>query len=131
MLADAAEVTANQKLYLLGGGWNQLWTKAFPTNHPMAIAIGVLVPWPLTDETHVITVEIRDQDGNPIAPTVNAELKVGRPVNLKQGSTQRLMFVVQGFFGIPRAGAYAVRAAVGEVTRSASFDADVGALPGR
>ena len=122
MLADTAEVV-NQKLYMLGGAWNVVWAKAYPANHPMAIAVGILVPWALTDEDHTVTVELKDQDENPIAPILTAQAKVGRPVNLKPGTAQRLMFVVQGIFGIPRAGSYVVRATVGDVSRSASFDA--------
>lgn len=127
VLADSAQVV-QQKLYLLGGGWNQLSAGAYPANHPMAIAVGVLVPWALTDETHAITVDMVDEDGNPIAQTITAELKVGRPPNLKRGSTQRAMFSIQGIIGIPRAGSYTVRARVGEAVRSTSFDALV--VPG-
>lgn len=127
LLADSAQVL-NQKLYMLGGGWNQLFAGAFPANHPMAIAVGVLVPWALTDDAHTVTVDLADADGNLIAPTVKAELRVGRPPTLRPGSVQRATFAIQGTIGIPRAGSYSVRASVAEVTRSTGFDAVV--LPG-
>lgn len=122
ILSDSAQVVG-QKLYVLGGGWNRILAGGYPANHPMAICVGVLVPWTLTDEAHTVTVQIVDQDGNPVTPPLKAELKVGRPVDLEPGTPQRLIFAIQGIIGIPRQGSYVVQATVGEVSRSAGFHA--------
>src|SRR5437879_3885732 len=94
ILADFVQVVL-QKVTVVGGGWTQVFAGAFPVNHQMGIAVGILVPWALTDETHVVTVDISDADGNPIAPQARAELRVGRPPNIAQGSVQRTSFALQ------------------------------------
>lgn len=102
-IADSA-VVAEGKLYVQGAGWNILWANATPVRSSR-IGLGVLihVPFTETNQMHVFTVKIIDQDGNelpisdapPNAETVDGkiyELKgqfnMGRPPNLTPGDEQ-------------------------------------------
>ena len=42
ILADSAQVQG-EKLFMLGGGWSQIWAKTFPAQHQMAVAAGILL----------------------------------------------------------------------------------------
>ncbi len=82
LVADYAVATPDGKLTVVGGGWAFVGPQVGPT----ALAMLVEVPWGDTNREHVLTVELRDEDGNmpligPEAQPVRfeAKLEVGRP----------------------------------------------------
>ena len=66
MVADWAE-TINGKLYIQGAGWDRILRP--PKENPavgFAIAVGILVPWNLTNQQHQFELSIIDGDGVPV-----------------------------------------------------------------
>jgi hypothetical protein len=86
IIADAAE-TANGKVSLLGGAWDELKSAAFPTLHPrLALAIVISVPWLETNQEHKLTINLVDGDGHPILPQpLTGNFAVGRPPTVTPG----------------------------------------------
>ncbi len=111
ILADRAEVV-NGKLYMMGGGWDRLFLQDFGQPVNFSIVLGMLVPWNRANEQHVVQLQIRDADGQPIAPSANLEFVAGRPPIMRAGETQRVMMAVNGAFALPQPGAYEVVASV-------------------
>ena len=95
LTADSVQV-ANDKLYMLGGGWRYVYVQKFPVEHNMGIALGILVPWEQTNIRHTIEVVLLDGDGNPVldSPIIQGEFETGRPPGIKPGSTQRVLMAV-------------------------------------
>jgi hypothetical protein len=90
LLADSAQAV-NGKLYILGGGWSM--TGPAPT--PSALAIKFEVPWEAANRKHKVRIELLDSDGqsvlvpgpeSPQPMLVTADLEVGRPPGLAQGT---------------------------------------------
>ena len=92
ILSDAAQVQG-EKLYMLGGGWSQVWVKQFPAQHQLAIAAGILVPWLETNAKHQFKLQIRTEDGS-VRNEVQGEFEQGRPPGLPPGTTQRVMLAI-------------------------------------
>ena len=106
ILADAAEVTGG-KLYLIGGGWNQITVQRFPFQQGMSIAVSFRVPWNQTNEKHSFEIDVADVDGASIA-RVPGEFEVGRRAGIPAGQDQRAQFVVNVNWTIKKAGGYVV-----------------------
>lgn len=88
LLADAVQV-ANGKLFILGGGWARLTVDALPVNRPFELAVRVIVPWTETNRKLPFELQLLDEDGNPLLDqVVRADISVGRPVQLKEGTDQ-------------------------------------------
>jgi hypothetical protein len=65
MLADAARAV-EQKLYVFGGGWDRIWTQAFPTTHPsLALALVFQVEYSEALIDHQVDVTL-EKDGEVI-----------------------------------------------------------------
>jgi hypothetical protein len=117
LVADGAQVVGG-KLYLLGGGWDRLTVSKFPGQPatPFAVAVGVNVPWSLTNRKMSFSIDVRDADGGHVGQLVGGEFEVGRPPGLRSGAAQR--FQVAGPAGpeLPAAGRYVIECAIdGEV----------------
>lgn len=89
MLADYA-AAADGKLTVVGGGWSMIG----PDPCPFAIAMLIEVPWHLTNQAHVVRLELIDLDGNPVTPLgatehemIEVRFEIGRPPGLRSGST--------------------------------------------
>lgn len=122
ILADAAQVT-NNKLYVLGGGWDKLTiNQPLPSGHQMAVAISILVDWNETNTRHDFEIELVDADGTSIG-RVQGQIEAGRPVGAAPGQPQRVQAAVNLGFPIAKLGTYAVAAKLdGEVKRQFSFE---------
>ena len=89
LLADSAQAVEN-KLYILGGGWDVTG----PAPVPCAIAMLIQVSWDLTNRRHHWRLELVDSDGQPVQVSpaggetvaVEGEFEVGRPVGVAPGS---------------------------------------------
>ena len=127
ILADAAQVTGG-KLYLLGGGWNQLTANKFPHPQSMSIALSIAVPWTRTNEKHSFEIEIASADGETIKK-LPGQFEVGRPAGLPPGQDQRAQFAVNINWTIDRPGGYVVIARLdGEEGRRFPFSVLAGPM---
>lgn len=94
ILADSAEVV-NNKLYLIGGGWDTVALQGpFPNQHPCAVAASFRVPWNETNQQHNIEIEIAEQDGKQLV-SIAGQIEVGRPPGIPLGFTQRVQLAVK------------------------------------
>jgi hypothetical protein len=100
LLCDHAQV-ANEKLYVLGGGWKHV--SAPDTPFPAALAVLLEIPWTATNEKHELTMQLVDDDGNQIEQKgmpvfAQAQFEVGRPVGVKPGTAlnQPMVFKFDG-----------------------------------
>lgn len=132
ILADSAQVV-NNKLYLLGGGWDVVNVGGLPPwDHHMAITAAIKVPWSRTSERHSFLLEMVTEDGKAIAQ-VGGEFEVGRPVGIVPGQPQRLQMALNARLKFERAGGYLVVAKIdGQEYQKAFFRvraSDVPRLP--
>lgn len=88
LLADAAQV-ANGKLFVLGGGWARLTADSLPVSRAYELAVRVVVPWTETNRKLSFDLQMVDEDGKLLLdPAVRADISVGRPVQLTEGTDQ-------------------------------------------
>ena len=122
ILADHAEVI-NNKLYLMGGGWETLTVnQEMPFTHPLAVAVSFSVPWNETNQQHDIEVELADQDGNTRAK-IEAQVEVGRPPGIPLGHAQRVPLALSLPLTFDKLGTYVVTSRVeGQVSRTSRFN---------
>jgi Family of unknown function (DUF6941) len=108
LLVDAAQV-ANGKLYILGGGWARLTTPKLPLVRPFELAVRVVVPWTETNRPLSFELQIETEDGESLLdPAVRADISVGRPVQLKEGTDQVVPLSLRlGSVTLEKAGRYA------------------------
>ncbi len=112
ILADHAE-TINNKLYLMGGGWETLTVNtAFPLRHPCGIAVAFSVPWNETNQVHDIAVDIVDEDEAHELASISGQLEVGRPAGIRLGQSQRVQFALNLMLELNQPGVYAVKAKI-------------------
>ena len=111
LLADRAEIL-NGKLYMMGGAWDRRFISNIEAPVPLSIAIGVLVPWNLTNEPHKLDIKIVGEDGDTILPAPSVTLNVGRPTEATKGQSFRAMAVVGGMWKLPQFGAYCIVASI-------------------
>ncbi|HLB24601.1 MAG TPA: hypothetical protein VJP07_10950 [Dehalococcoidia bacterium] len=120
ILCDAAQVQG-EKLYMLGGGWTQIWVKQLPAQHHMAVAAGILIPWLETNAKHQFKLVVRAEDGAAFSE-VQGEFEQGRPPGLPPGSAQRVMLAINMNIRIERAcEAVAEIALDGQVSKAVPF----------
>jgi hypothetical protein len=99
ILADSAQVVGN-KLYLLGGGWEQVTVNAeFPVTHHCAVAVAVRVPWNETNQKHSLVVEVASEVPGTEEPKsllkLEGQLEVGRPPGTPLGQDQRVQLAFE------------------------------------
>jgi hypothetical protein len=107
MLADSV-AAPDGKLYIQGGGWDNLMPPIYPARIPrLGVAIQISVPFGQTNRNHQLRVRLTDDDGenmqigmqpeNPHDPfngamkpvtTIEATVNVGRPPFLQNGDSQ-------------------------------------------
>lgn len=104
LLAEHAEVVGN-KLYLMGGGWDQMNVAEAPANVRLALAAGVRVDWEETNTSIPLLVRIEDDDAQELFK-LEGQINVGRPPNLVAGASQlsQMTFTLQT--SLPRFGGY-------------------------
>jgi hypothetical protein len=93
LLADAAQVSPDGKVHVLGLGW-QFTTS--PTT-PSAVVVLVHVPWDEANRKHTMALDLVTADGHPVMLPladgsltnirVETQFEVGRPPGLRQGSS--------------------------------------------
>jgi hypothetical protein len=124
ILADGAQAVGG-KLYMLGGGWTHLFVPQFPgkPQAPFALAVGISVPYHLTNRRFSFAVELTDSDGERVGELLTAEFEQGRPPGLRPGANQPILLAVNAHPDFPAPGRYTFKASVdGEQMRTASFE---------
>ena len=104
IMADKAEAI-NGKLYMIGGGFDNVGASALPGMTPYDIAFGFLVDFNETNEPHHFSLQLRDAD-DVVALDLGGRIEVGRPAGMDPGQVQRVIVVFQGPFPAPGAGNY-------------------------
>ena len=113
MIADGAEVVGN-KLYLLGGGWNNLNVRqSFPFSRQIGIALAFNVPWAETNERRAFELEILTEDGVSLHK-VGGNLEVGRAAGIQPGTDQRVQMAANTILTFNEPGNYVIVARVND-----------------
>lgn len=131
ILADGAQAVAG-KLFMLGGGWTHLFVPQFPgrPQAPFAVAIGITVPYHLTNRRFNFTLELTDADGQRVGEILTAEMEQGRPPGLRPGTSQPILIAANANPEFPSPGRYSFNASIdGELMRSVSFEVVAQAPP--
>lgn len=114
MLADAAQVS-NNKLYVLGGGWERLSVASdFPVRQRASLALAFSIPWSETNQRHGFTVRIVDEDGKDVHGAINGHFETGRPAGLAPGADQRVQVAIDLSMNLEKEGVYVVEATLAE-----------------
>lgn len=114
MLADAAQVT-NNKLYVIGGGWERLTVGSdFPLRQRASLALSFSIPWEDTNQRHGFSVRIMDEDGKEIHGAINGHFETGRPAGLQPGAEQRVQVAIDLTLNLEKEGVYVVEATLAE-----------------
>jgi hypothetical protein len=98
-LADAAQVTAG-KLYVLGGAFDTITSRAFPAVHRSVAVVLVAEVGPGDRNRDLaIKVQLFDEDGTELGVESKGNLRVGAPSALPAGASS-LVPLVSGFANI-------------------------------
>lgn len=109
VLADSAEVI-NNKLYMLGGGW-ELYMRNGPQPVSFAIAASFQVPWNATNVRHAFDIQVVNEDAQQVVIGFGGGFEVGRPPGMPAGSSQRTQLASKFDVDLAPA-AYAIRCLV-------------------
>jgi len=122
IVSDFAEI-ANGKLYLQGGGWDQLIAaQPFPFARAVGLAVGFDVPWNETNQRFNVHVEIIHDDSQRALASVDGTIEVGRPAGLLPGQPQLFMMAVNAILTLEAPGEYVVIISVeGEERKRRAF----------
>ncbi|MBI2919439.1 MAG: hypothetical protein HYY01_15810 [Chloroflexi bacterium] len=127
ILADSAQVVGN-KLYLLGGGWDQLTVNTgFPVERRCAIALSVRVPWNETNQRHTFEIEVAEETPGTEVPKSlirgGGQFELGRPPGIPLGQEQRIQLAIDMNLRIETAGTKMVVARIeGQELRRIHFN---------
>ena len=102
-LADYVATPPDGKLYISGGGVDQMMMQEIPGNlGPLALAVRIRVPWHMTSDTVSVQVRALNSDREPIDrdPIMGADVEVGRPPGARPGDEIAIGFVVS-LLGFP------------------------------
>ena len=93
MLADAAHVQGG-KLYVLGGGFDTIITKALPAvQRSLAVVLVASVEPAERHHDLELTISLVDEDGKPTRLQARGRVRVGSPPNLPPGSLSTVPIV--------------------------------------
>lgn len=109
MLADGAQEAAG-KLYVLGGAWDTLTARSYPTVFPtLALVIKLAVGWNETNRPIATRIDCVDEDGVSIlGQPMQGTLNVGRPPQAVPGDEIGVRLAITfNSLQVPRAGRYA------------------------
>jgi hypothetical protein len=99
MLCDSVAAVQG-KLYILGGGWDEIQTAAFPFHQSrIGLAALIRVPWTETNKIQRFEIKLEDEDGKILrlgpdpesaaAPSaIEGQFNIGRPATIQQGDSQ-------------------------------------------
>jgi hypothetical protein len=114
MAADAAQAI-NGKLYILGGGFDQLFMNPqapTPFQHKFDLAVIVEVPWTAANEPYELVIEQLDADGNPSGYRAEAQMETGRPPGSRRGTSFSVPIALPVLGTFEHPGRYMLRGAI-------------------
>ena len=86
LVADAA-VVERGKLYIHGAGWDTIWVASLPATHPtMALALLFRIEYSEALKDIPITIDLVDEDDNPIGIKIEGKVNVGHAPGTKPGA---------------------------------------------
>jgi hypothetical protein len=121
LLADYATAVQN-KLTVVGAGWNLFHASEYPTVIPFGLGIGLLVPWSQTNRRHSFRFEIRKSEGSVVA-TGGGDVEMGRQPGIPLGMTQRIVLGVAGQVRAEEPGTYEIIVTTEHDEKVVSFEA--------
>jgi hypothetical protein len=135
LLVGEAADNANGKLYMMGGGWNQVQSTMFPTVARCGIAVSVLVPKSedsSPSESILVKISYSDRE-KTTRLEVEGRIQVGAaPPGARLPDRQRVFFVLNSNFPVPRPGEYEITASLPDgQSKTVSFEASIVAQPTR
>ncbi len=95
MVCDGAQECGG-KLYVLGGGWNEIRGKSFPLAYrDLALAIRLSVPWNETNKPHAFEIKLLSDDGDEVLPKpLKGDFNVGRPPTVEPGDDLPVLLAI-------------------------------------
>lgn len=119
IMADAAEIV-NNKLYMMGGGWDTLMiNRDLPTRHTVSLAIAVMVTPDDASNARQLSLQINDESDNKLA-SVNARVDADR-ISRGGSRSQRVQMAFRLPLRFRRQGRCTVTAAIDGKVASQSF----------
>jgi hypothetical protein len=118
LLSDAAQVSPDGKLHLIGGGlaWiTRLVTSSLDVTPPpsiFAIVVSFRIGWNDTNTEFPLNISVRDADETDTLVQVTANVIAGRPPQLSAGDSVHVPLAVPVLAHFPKAGHYVVRASL-------------------
>src|ERR671935_99332 len=110
ILAEHVEAI-HGKLYMMGGGWDNITVHDFQAPLILPLAVSILVPWPATNRPHTVRISIQSADAEVLAE-LDRRLTVGRPAEIEPGMSQRSLLVLRVPVRVPGPGRYVAIASV-------------------
>lgn len=122
ILADYVEAV-HGKLYMMGGGWENIGVHDFEVPVQLSVAVAVQIPWNATNRTHTLAVEVQTADGE-VLESVGTSIVAGRPPHIEHGSSQRTALAFKIPVVLAGPGTYVVEARLNDaIGRRATFAA--------
>lgn len=112
ILADHVEAV-HGKLYMMGGGWENIAVHDFEDPVTLEIAVSVQIPWNATNRPHTVSVSVQTVDGETLG-AADGNIVAGRPANIEHGASQRTMLAMKMPVNLPEPGTYVILATVNE-----------------
>jgi hypothetical protein len=121
LLADRAE-GINGKLYVMGGGWQQIQVIDFGQPVQFSLAVGILIPWNATNAEQQLNIYIETEDGTRIPPELPLRFNTGRPATAIPGQEFRTIIAINGSWKLPGPGVFRAKAELADTSsRRATF----------
>jgi hypothetical protein len=114
-LADAAQSSSDGKLYVLGGGFDEIRAAKFPAVHPqMALVLKLSLHPSECEREHKTRIELWDADGNRVGPQLDAAFVAARRTDRPASDVyvQLVLNMLQTQF--PKPGMYGFQISVDE-----------------
>lgn len=96
-LADHAVSPPDGKLYISGGGVDQVFLTQIPGQlPPLHLAVRIRIPWEMTSDRTTLRVRALNGDRNPVGsdPLLEGDLEFGRPPGLRPGDENGVNLVI-------------------------------------
>jgi hypothetical protein len=129
LLVGESADSPNGKLYVMGGGWNQIQSSVFPTVARCGIAVSIKVPSPVTE---AVSVHLRySNEAKTVLIEMDGQVQPGPfPPGVQPSKTQRLFLVMNGNFPVPAPGTYEITASLPDgQSKTVAFEANVIKMP--
>src|SRR5258708_6220182 len=88
-LCDHASVPPDGKVYINGGGVNQLFVPQLPGPiRGLWLVVRLSIPWHMLGEPHTVHIRALDLDRNPVGPTdplITTPFELGKPAGHRPG----------------------------------------------